>query len=80
LCVSGNPHKLLRAGHVPIIFLDNFDALAQAIVGEFAAMCPARDRSQSVQWILFKRPRAIAIKLPVGIARVLALQPLRYRA
>src|SRR5438094_3873965 len=34
----GNPHKLLRARHVPILLLHNFHALAQSVVSEFGSV------------------------------------------
>src|SRR6266516_3028270 len=64
LCVSGNPHKLLRAGHCAVLFLYNFYSLAASIVGELAARA-AVDCGQSVQWIPFKGPRAITGKIPI---------------
>src|SRR6266487_5791402 len=59
LCVSGNPHELLRDRHAAVVFLHDLDALAQAVVGEFGPVRAAGYCSQAVPGLPFVRLRTI---------------------
>ena len=65
--IARTPDKLFRARDVAVFFLDDLNALADSIVRELAPVRAAADGSQSIQWIPFKRARAITGKIPIGI-------------
>src|SRR6266545_3185699 len=67
LRVAQAPDKLLGAGYRPVVLLYNFNALTQSIVRKLAAMRPAGDCCQSVHRVPFKRPRAVAGKISIGV-------------
>src|SRR5437667_11146427 len=67
LGIARIPDKLLRACHGAVIFLHDLNALTQPVVSELAAVRSAGSSGESIQWVPFKRARAVASQVSIGV-------------